>query len=134
MFIKTIHNDALCHWNTQNGSVEKDGNLTVFLLFNWLQKHIDENDFQNIYLLQLRNLRHPKLLILPQVRLKKQLARCVCLKMFVMMWNYIKAIIYMHGNIKLLRFNMIFLSISTQKYYSTLWYTLVYIHLHYMAV
>lgn len=66
-----IHKGALCHWNTQNGSVEKDGNLTVFLLFNWLKQHIDENDFQNIFLLQLRNLRHPKLLILPQVRLKK---------------------------------------------------------------
>lgn len=71
MFVKTIHKDALCHWNTQNGSVEKDGNLTFFLLFNWLKQHIDENDFQNIFLLQLRNLRHPKLLILPQVRLKK---------------------------------------------------------------
>lgn len=71
LIYKTIHNDALCHWNTQNGSVEKDGNLTVFLLFNWLKQHIDENDFQNIFLLQLRNLRHPKLLILPQVRVKK---------------------------------------------------------------
>lgn len=46
-------------------------NLTVFLLFNWLKNHSYENDFQNIFLLQLRILRHPRLLILPQVRFKK---------------------------------------------------------------
>lgn len=39
----------------------------------------------------------------------------------------------MHGKFKLRRINMNYLFISTQIYYSTLWYTIVYIHLHFMA-
>lgn len=121
MFVKTIHKDALCHWNTQNGSVEKDGNLTVFLLFNWLKQHIDENYFQNIFLLQLRNLRHPKLLILPQVRLKKP---DVCAWKWVGDVKLYKSI-YMYMEISnCLDLIWFFFFISTQNYFistCTIW-------------